>query len=158
MLLVSLCFLADGWWVLSCVVLAGCACHRALCCQPGQGRPALHCCAAGANPDQGQLCGAGGSHRHQGGWAPAYTRCTPFNTERVLIVCARLLPSCACSPVRAGPALVPGGVLHSPSQSTCSSIPDLEQSYQVALCMCSPCAGHLPPLPQPVRDHHCPAV
>lgn len=60
----ALCLLAHMCTV-SVLWSAGCARHWPLCCEPGERRAALHRSAAGVDPDQGQLRGAGGCHRHQ---------------------------------------------------------------------------------------------
>ena len=50
--------------VLACT--AGCEGYRQVCCEHREGSRAVHQRPAGAHPDQGQLCGPGGHHCHQG--------------------------------------------------------------------------------------------
>jgi hypothetical protein len=77
--------------------------HRPLRREPGQGSAALHRCAAGAHPDQGQLRGAGGRDRHQGVCGYGVRAAAPARTGRG---CGALPATpCACTrPPAAAPS------------------------------------------------------
>ena len=111
-----------------------CACHWAVCHQPGKGSRALHQCAAGAHPDQGQLRGARGHHCHQG-----HLQEIPQQVRTRAAVSSRLLCLAGCI---SGPLLNYSVSKHKSTVLGQADIPAADKRHTRRVCAVEMCVIH----------------